>query len=163
MNIILLRKFLIIFICTISIAHAREPAFINLNGGNFGVLDTDHQQRWGIEYRFASLTKYELIPTIGVVTGTHHAKYLYTEVRHNFYITPQWIITPSFGTGAFNNTNSLDLGNSVEFRSGLEFAYKFNNNYRAGIGVYHLSNAGISSTNPGTESVVLSISIPIGK
>jgi len=32
---------------------------------------------------------------------------------------------------------------------------------RAGVAIFHLSNGGISSQNPGTESLVFSICIPV--
>jgi hypothetical protein len=154
---------LLLLACIITPVYADEPAFINLNDGYISVLDKENQSRWGIEYRFASITKYDLIPTIGIVNSARHAKYIYTEVRHNFYISPDWILTPSFGTGLFDNNHDIELGSTLEFRSGLELAYKFDNNYRAGLAIYHLSNGGINSTNPGTESIVLSLSIPIGE
>jgi len=73
----------------------------------------------------------------------------------------QWLLIPSFGLGIFKDGNDINLGNDLEFRSGLEIAYQFQNNYRAGIAIFHLSNGGISSQNPGTEALVFSVCIPV--
>ena len=53
------------------------------------------------------------------------------------------------------------LGNELEFRSGLELQYRLGNGARFGVGFFHLSNAGISESNPGTEALVFSIGLPV--
>lgn len=63
--------------------------------------------------------------------------------------------------GIFNDSSEIELGNELEFRSGVELAYQFRNKVRAGIAIFHLSNGGISSENPGTEALVFSICIPM--
>ena len=68
---------------------------------------------------------------------------------------------PSFGVGIFTDSDEIELGNELEFRSGVELAYQFRNKIRAGIAIFHLSNGGISSENPGTEALVISVCIPI--
>lgn len=68
---------------------------------------------------------------------------------------------PSFGVGVFDDSEEIQLGNELEFRSGIEIAYQFRNKMRAGVAIFHLSNGGISSQNPGTESLVFSVCIPI--
>ena len=55
----------------------------------------------------------------------------------------------------------MNLGNNLEFRSGVELAYQFKDKMRAGVAIFHLSNGGISSQNPGTEALVFSICIPV--
>ena len=63
--------------------------------------------------------------------------------------------------GLFDDSEEIQLGNELEFRSGIEIAYQFRNKIRAGIAIFHLSNGGISSENPGTEALVISVCIPI--
>jgi len=63
--------------------------------------------------------------------------------------------------GIFHDSEELSLGNDLEFRSGLEIAYEFRNKIRAGIAIFHLSNGGTSNKNPGTESLVFSVCIPV--
>ncbi len=70
------------------------------------------------------------------------------------------IVTPSLAAGWYVDGDEIKLGNRVEFRSGGDLYYKFRNNVRIGVGVYHISNAGIGDNNPGTEQVVLKYQIP---
>jgi len=55
----------------------------------------------------------------------------------------------------------LELGHPIEFKSTLELAYEFENRWRLGLAIYHLSNSRLSSTNPGTETLVATLSVPI--
>ena len=47
------------------------------------------------------------------------------------------------------------MGHTLEFRSGGDFMYKFRNNVRVGVGVFHISNAGLATVNPGTNNYYL--------
>ena len=69
---------------------------------------------------------------------------------------------PNFAIGGYRRGTAKDLGSVIEFRSGIEIAYRFGNAARLGVAISHISNASISDNNPGTESIVLSYSIPLG-
>jgi hypothetical protein len=144
-----------------------EYAMINITAGQVGILDDiDGQQRYGLEYRFKSFAGpwgFRLIPAIGAARSTNGASFIYSDLRHDFYLNDQWILIPSFGVGLFDDSEEIQLGNELEFRSGIEIAYQFRNKMRAGVAIFHLSNGGISSQNPGTESLVFSVCIPIMK
>ena len=73
------------------------------------------------------------------------------------------MLIPSFGVGLFDDSEEVQLGNKLEFRSGIEIAYEFRNKVRAGVAIFHLSNGGISNQNPGTEALVFSVCIPLKK
>ena len=149
-------------------AHAeerKEYAMINITAGQIGILDDiDGPQRYGLEYRFKSFAGpwgFRLIPAIGAARSSNGANFIYSDLRHDFYLNDRWILVPSFGLGVFSSSEEVNLGNDLEFRSGIEIAYVFRNKMRAGIALFHLSNGGISSQNPGTESLVFSLCIPI--
>ena len=97
----------------------------------------------------------------GGVASNDNANFLSTGLRYDFYLTRRWIFIPSFGLGVIKGSNEINLGNDLEFRSGLEFAYQFRNKVRAGIAIFHLSNAAVSSQNSGAELRVFSICIPV--
>lgn len=160
--------FLICLVCVYSFElHARDNEFemLNLTAGQVGILDDlDGPQRYGLEYRFKSFLGpfgFKLIPAIGLAVANNNARFTYADLRHDFYLNNNWLLIPSFGAGIFKDSAEIELGNNVEFRSGLEIAYEFHNRYRAGLAIFHLSNGGVSSTNPGTEALVFSICIPM--
>ena len=72
----------------------------------------------------------------------------------------QFIFTPSFGAGYYDDGSGKKLGNNIEFRSSLEVSYILNNNNRIGISLSHISNANIGKKNPGVEILSLSYQIP---
>ena len=156
-------------VATSAMASTRHEEYemVNLTAGQVGIFDNlDGAQRYGAEYRFTSFAGpwgFRLIPAIGVAAANNHAKFLYSDLRHDFYLNDHWLLIPSFGAGVFHQSKAIDLGNNLEFRSGLEMAYEFNNHYRAGLAIFHLSNGGISSHNPGTEVLVFSLCIPVRK
>ena len=158
--------FFLLILNTHVVAEERlEHEMINFTGGQVGVFDDlSEPQRYGLEYRFLSFSgpnDFRLIPAIGFAASSNNASYLYTDLRHDFYLNSRWILIPSFGVGVFNDSNEIRLGNDIEFRSGFELAYEFKNKVRAGVAIFHLSNGGISSDNPGTEAIVFSVCLPI--
>ncbi|MCK5395070.1 MAG: acyloxyacyl hydrolase [Gammaproteobacteria bacterium] len=143
----------------------QEYEMFNITAGQIGILDDlDGPQRYGLEYRFKSFSGpggFRLIPAVGAARSNNGANFVYSDLRHDFYLNRRWILIPSFGIGIFNDSDEINLGNDLEFRSGVEIAYQFKNKIRAGVAIFHLSNGGISSQNPGTEALVFSICIPV--
>jgi lipid A 3-O-deacylase len=71
-----------------------------------------------------------------------------------------WNFTPSFGVGYYDDGNGKKLGNTVEFRTTLEFSYQLLNKDRIGISFGHISNANIGNKNPGAEIISLTYQKP---
>lgn len=140
---------------------ASESPMINVNAGRVGVLDESAPWRYGIEYRFSPIGEWQIRPTIGVAQADDDSSFLYLEGKRDFRLSTSWLLTPGFGIGSFDGRRDLRLGHTIEFRSGVELAYRFSGAERIGVAVYHVSNGGISESNPGTEAVVLSLSIPV--
>lgn len=63
-----------------------------------------------------------------------------------------------YAVAAYEDGEGKDLGHAIEFRSGLKLAYKLDISSHSGLGIYHLSSAGLGDKNPGEESVILSYS-----
>ena len=74
-----------------------------------------------------------------------------------FFDCKCFLITPSLAVGAYEDGDQIRMGNTIEFRSGGDFMYRFRNNVRVGFGVFHISNAGLGYRNPGSEQVILNI------
>lgn len=81
-------------------------------------------------------------------------------LERDSYLNARWVVTPSFGFGIFDDGPDIELGSELEFRSGVVVAYQFVNKVRLGLGAFHLSNGGISDTNPGTEPAFISVAVP---
>ena len=71
-----------------------------------------------------------------------------------------FLFTPSFGVGYYDNGSGKNLGNNIEFRTTLELSYELKNNNRIGLSFGHISNANIGNKNPGVEILSLSYQIP---
>jgi len=142
-----------------------EYEMLNLTVGEINAARGDNGSRqYGMEYRFKSFSgpwSFRLRPAIGFTVANDSAKYFYSDLKHDFYLNDYWLLTPSFGAGIFKDSSEIQLGSDFEFRSGLEVAYQFKNKIRAGIAVFHISNAGLSDKNPGTEVLAFSLSIPM--
>ncbi len=63
--------------------------------------------------------------------------------------------------GIYARGNGPDLGHAIEFRSGAEVGYRAKNGIRYGISYDHRSNANLSSTNPGMETLQFRVSVPL--
>ena len=94
---------------------------------------------------------------------TDAATYGYAGIGVDVFFGPRWVATPTFAAGIYGNGDGKDLGNAVEFRSGLEVAYRFDDRSRLGLSFTHISNAGIGDRNPGVESLVLMYSVPFDR
>ena len=77
-----------------------------------------------------------------------------------FLIVSVLYLTPSLAVGAYEDGDQIRMGNTIEFRSGGDFMYRFRNNVRVGVGVFHISNAGIGYRNPGSEQIIFKYQIP---
>ena len=64
-------------------------------------------------------------------------------------------------TGLYSRGTGVDLGGPIEFRSGIELAYRLEDGLRLGLGWDHRSNLEIYPSNPGVEMVHLRLSIPL--
>ncbi len=138
------------------------PAMINVTVGEVGIADDQSgPTRFGLEYRFAPVGRWQLIPALGAAGAANGARFVYADLRYDLWLSDSWLLIPSFGPGLFDNGRDLDLGQKLEFRSGLEIAWRFYRHYRIGLAVFHLSNGGLSERNPGTEALVLSLCIPV--
>ena len=140
-----------------------EPPRLVGSVGQFNFVDSgDGLVGGGAEYRFAPQGRWHLVPGLGVTFVESGAIYGYAALHVDFRIGRAWFVTPVVGAGLFRNTDALDLGHSVQFKTGLEISTRVAGRYRVGLQGYHLSNASLDDDNPGTEVLELVVSIPVG-
>ncbi len=143
-------------------AHADDPPFIQ---SSVGIFDIDHEEKataFNFEYRFADTHFWIFKPIVGGFVTTKRGLYGYGGFRIDIFLGKRLVFTPSTAFGLYDKGNGKDLGHVVEFRSGVELDYRFDNRARLGLGFHHLSNAGIGDRNPGTEILGMFFSFPLG-
>ena len=145
-------------------AHANDPAFLTIGAGAF---DFNRQKDEGVEFRIDYRSDFKIWhfkPFLTVAGVTNGMSFIGAGILLDVYFGRRFVVTPSFAPTYWRGkTNDLDLGNALEFRSQIEFAYRFDNRARLGVAISHSSNASIGDTNPGTESILGNYSIPLGK
>lgn len=73
-----------------------------------------------------------------------------------------FVFTPSIGAGLWTRGDGKDLGSPIEFRTMFEVGYRFENEARVTAALSHMSNADIGSKNPGANSLMLYVHLPVG-
>jgi lipid A 3-O-deacylase len=131
--------------------------------GWFDLVDGENEAtHLGAEYRFHPLD-YGVRPTIGASITTDGSVYGYGGFNWDIEVVPnQFFLIPNFMAGLYAEGDGKDLGHTIEFRSGVEFAYQMPNAHRVGLAFNHISNAGIGNKNPGAETLMLTYSLPMG-
>lgn len=132
-------------------AGARELA---VSLGAFDVSNGETAVEAGVEWRFRPRA-YRLVPTVGATVTSDAGLYVFGGLRRDFRWGERLFVTPHFSVTLFEEGDGRDLGHVVEFRSGIELSWPLGDGSRLGLSLYHLSNAGLSGTNPGSESLVL--------
>ena len=142
-----------------------DPPRIAIGGGAFDVLPDLVRPGAGAtglalgEYRFGDVL-WILAPFVGAFGTGKGAFYGYGGFSFDINFFERFVVTPSAAVGYFTHGTGIDLGAHTEFREGAEFAYHFDNLSRLGVGMYHISNAGIGQHNPGAEFVTLVLTMP---
>jgi len=139
-----------------------EPAFLVGNAGVFDIINDDTTAQLGVEYVFSEENKlWVFTPMVGGFVTGDEAVYAYAGIRLDLFFGRRLVLTPNFAVGLFEEANGRALVHPLEFRSGLELAYRFDDRSRIGLAIHHLSNAGLSERNPGVETLVVRYSFPL--
>ncbi len=139
--------------------HTTESDYLALRAGVFDFDDNFEAAHIGLEYRGMPFW-YDLRPIAGLEANEDGAAFVFGGLAYDVALG-HVIITPSFAVSAYSDdSDSRDLGGPLEFRSGLEAAWEFENRHRVGVAIHHLSNAGIYDSNPGTETLTATYAIP---
>jgi lipid A 3-O-deacylase len=72
------------------------------------------------------------------------------------------LVRGGFAPGYYGRGGGKDLGLGLEFRSSLEVAWRLEGGWRVGVELYHISNASLGDTNPGNNSLLLTLTLPVG-
>lgn len=143
------------------IAKAANLGLISVGAGAF---DFDHDRTTAaegrVEYRFAQ-SFFFLKPLIGTYFTQRGSVYTYGGFRVELPIGKHILIVPMAAVGDYEKGDGKDLGSHVEFKTGVEFDWVFDNGVRVGPVFDHVSNAGLTRKNPGEENLLLMVSMPL--
>lgn len=109
-----------------------------------------------VDVHFGPELLWGIRPQAGLLATSDGSVYGFGGFRLRLPIESQrWRIDISSAAGVFEEGDGKDLGGVVEFRSGLDVIRQFDNGHSLGVGIYHISNAGIYDKNPGSNTLVL--------
>src|SRR5262249_39582130 len=145
-----------------------EPGFLTFQGGAFDVLHkATRGAEFGLQYRPAY--KFWFInPMIGINGSPVGNAYAYAGISVDIFIGRRLVLRPNFAPGLFVRKGGKDLGHIIEFRTGVELAWRLDDRSRIGLEISHRSNAGLGDhgnqfDNPGEESLLLAYHLPLGR
>ena len=130
--------------------------------GYYDVFDEEDGADFRGEYRFGQdVFNTSIKPFIGAEITTDTSIWVGGGLYYDWNFAPEWNLTPSFGLGLYEEGDSdKDLDHPIEFRSQIEISYDLDEENRVGVGISHISNAGLSDDNQGVEIVNMSYSTP---
>ena len=98
-----------------------------------------------------------LQPTVGGLLTAQDSSYGWLGFGRDFPFAQRWVARIDVGAGYYEPGEGKELGQSLEFRTGFDLSYQPSPDLRLGLQLAHLSNAGLSDINPGTETLTLSV------
>ncbi len=145
------------------VAAEDDPALLSAAVGVFSVdQDRNRAAEFRLEYR-SNLKLWIFKPMAAVAATSDGSVFLGAGILADIVLGSRFVLTGSVLANYYvQGSSDLDLGYPLEFRSQAEIAYRFDDRSRLGIALSHYSNAGIGDTNPGTETVSLYYSVPLG-
>ncbi|MGP1394138.1 MAG: acyloxyacyl hydrolase [Inquilinaceae bacterium] len=145
-------------------ASAQDQGRIKIGVGYYDILQQDEEAAaFNLEWRPGVRYFGFLSPHVGGIVATNGAAYGYAGFGAEWVIDDQFVILPFADVGLYAEGDGVDLGHVVEFRTGLELAYRFEDGSEIGISGMHLSNADLDDTNPGTEIVLVHYAVPTAR
>jgi lipid A 3-O-deacylase len=135
------------------------PDLVAIGGGAYDFLHERPVPQLRLEYRFG-YRLFFLEPLLGAFVTEPGTFYGYGGFRADLFLADHFVVMPVAAVGYWHRGGGKVLGAHVEFKTGAEFAYRFDNDWRVGVAFDHISNAGITQTNPGVESLLLVVSVP---
>lgn len=106
---------------------------------------------------------FPLRPILGAAATVEGSYWAFVGMRYERRLDRRWTLAPSIALSFYEQDDGKNLGGAVQFRSALEVSYQMGERWRLGAMLYHLSNAGIYHPNPGSESLLLTVTVPLGR
>jgi hypothetical protein len=160
------RLFLLAGLCLFAGARpgaAQDPGFLGFGAGAFDAFESEFRAAQ-LELQFRPQTKLWFIqPMIGANANSDRGAYAYAGISIDIFLGNRLVVRPSFAPGLYAEGDGKDLGHVIEFRSGIELAWRFDDRSRIGLELSHRSNASLDKSNPGEESLMVFYSLPLSR
>lgn len=146
-----------------AVAKEKERAdHLMLGAGVYNIVKKPHRSlQIQFEYRW-DVNFYHVRPLTGMMFTPTGAFYFYGGAGLDIYLGKRVVVTPSFAPGLyFKGNNGKNLHYPLEFRSAIEMAYESKSKMRFGAQFYHISNASLNTKNPGSESLIFFLALPL--
>lgn len=150
----------------VTLGSPADPPSIGIGAGAFNISpNTKHRfsqtsAQLQSEYRFGDVL-WIVAPFVGLMGTSTGGFYGYAGFGFDINFGSSWVVTPNFAGGYYYRGDGINLGSWWEFRSGAEFAYRFEDHSRLGVAFYHISNAGLTKINPGEQALLLVYTVPL--
>jgi outer membrane protein OmpA-like peptidoglycan-associated protein len=145
-----------------SMAHADDLWRSQLEVGSFDVFHKQDSESFDMQLR-PGWRLWDFGVFAGAMYTTKDALMGYAGMTYDFYLTDHILILPDAAVGYYDHGGDkvLSYKSTAEFRTGIGVAYEFDNGWRAGVDIHHISNAGLDKKNPGVEIAALTLAIPL--
>ncbi len=143
-------------------ARADEPWRSQLEVGVFDVFHKADSQSFDLQLR-PGWRLWNFGVFAGGMATTKGASMAYAGFTYDLHITDHILILPDVAVGDYFKGDDKKLSNKqvAEFRSGIGAAYEFDNGWRLGADIHHISNAGLDKRNPGVEIASVTLAVPL--
>ena len=151
---------ILLFLVSILFFHLNLSAnSFSIFGGSYDYDDDNTSTLYGINYHlsdnaFSVFSLIDLNPVIGGFVTAKSATMFYSGFETNIGQDSIYLNLSS-SAGVYSNGDGKNLGNALQFKSEVNLFYKLGKSSRIGLGSHHISNAGLSSVNPGTNNFYL--------
>jgi Lipid A 3-O-deacylase (PagL) len=141
----------------------KEPGYLVVAGGLYSFLDLWASTGF-VNLQVQPGTKlWVLHPLGGIMVSFSGGCMVYGGLTYP--VTPvKWVVIQTgVAVGYYESGKGIRLGFPLEFRISLSILYRFRNFSQLGMEFAHISNANLSTHNPGTESLSVIFQFPMRK
>lgn len=157
-------RLIIILLVLASPAYAQNDGSLAIILGATDLRSADSESEFGLEWALPGTevwdTTYDFAIYFNFLAGAwlqDDSRYGYVGVKLTFVTDIDIWFSVSAAVGYYDrvHVDAVDLGGPFEFREDVRLSWMLFDDVLMGIGIYHLSNAGIYSANNGNETVYL--------
>jgi len=150
-------------VCSQDTVSKKEPGYLVVSGGIYSCLDLWASTGY-VNVQFLPGKKvWVLQPQVGALVSFTGSCMVYGGLTYPATPVKWLVIQTGAAVGYYESGNGIYLGLPVEFRLSLSLLFRFRNYAQLGMEFAHVSNANLSTHNPGTESISVIFQLPLRK